>query len=82
MARTISGINVYWDSQDPANEGWAYRASDEHGDIDSGSIDGVDSDDLDGAIANACSQLDMDLTADQFAREPHIDGGFAVWSAE
>lgn len=80
MTRTITDLTIYWDSQDPNNEGWAYRASDERGDIASAGIDGVADDDMDGAIAEACRELDLPLTADQFAREPHIDGGYATWS--
>lgn len=78
---TITEIKIYWDVQDPANEGWAYRAAGDRGLIDSGPIEGIDADDLDGAIDDACSQLGVDLTADQFGRETHVDGGVAVWSA-
>jgi hypothetical protein len=82
MTRTITDLTIYWDTQDRSNEGWAYRASDDDGLIDSGSIDGnVADNDLDGAIKEACRYLGMELTADQFAREPFRDGGFAIWSA-
>lgn len=77
--RSITDITVYWNVQDRDNEGWAYRAGDEHGPIESGACNGAD--DLDEAIADACSQLGIALTPDQFAREPHIDGGYAVWTA-
>lgn len=80
--RTATDIMVYWDAQDPRNEGWAYRASDADGMIESGAIDDLDGDDLDGAIEDACSQLGVDIRADAFAREPNIDGGYATWSAE
>ena len=77
--RTITTVTVYWDTQDPGSEGWAYRASDDSGLIDSGSLD-ADSDDLDGAIDEAISMLDLDARTDEFSREPHIDGGYAVWT--
>ena len=79
--RTITAVKVYWDTQDSSNEGWAYRASDAIGLIDTGAIDGVADDDLDGAIAEAIQSLDIDVSADQFAREPHLNGGYATWSA-
>ncbi len=82
MTRTATEITIYWDSQDSSNEGWAYRAADEDGLIESGSIDGIDADDLDGAIEDACSTIGVDLTPDQFAREPYIDGGYATWTAD
>jgi hypothetical protein len=76
--RQITNIRVYWDSQDPRNEGWAYRACDDNGLIASGGIEASD-DDLDGAIEAAVSELGIELRADQFAREPHQDGGWAEW---
>jgi hypothetical protein len=79
MDRSITRIKIYWDVQDPANEGWAYEVSGDHGTIDSGAIE---VDDLDEAIEEAIRMLDMPLTADQFAREPHVDGGYAVWSRD
>jgi hypothetical protein len=79
MARTVTKVTVYWDAQDSSNEGWAYRLSDEDGDIESGSLDSI-SDDLDVAIDEAISISGLDLTADMFAREPHIDGGYAFWN--
>lgn len=80
MAREVTEIHVYWSTQDPANEGWAFEASDENGLIASGSCDGIDADDLDGAIDDACYQLDMAIHADQFARDAVTDGGYATWT--
>ena len=82
MTQTITDVTIYWDVQDRSNEGWAYRASDNDGSIDSGSIDNIADDDLCGAIDDACYQLGLDLTHDDFAREPHIDGGCATWSSD
>jgi hypothetical protein len=77
---TITSITIYWDTQDRSDEGWAYRAgSDAIGSVASGAIDGVDDDDLDGAIREACRLIGVGLTPDQFGREPHVDGGYAVW---
>ena len=78
--RQPTHITIYWDSQDPANEGWAYRASDDLGLIASGGIN-VDSDSIADAIRAACSELDLDLTPEHFGIEPHVDGGYAEWQA-
>ena len=80
MKRKPTDITVYWDSQDPDNEVWAYRASDDQGDIDSGSIDLVSDSDLDGAVDEACHMLDVDRTHDDFACDPVTEGGYATWS--
>lgn len=77
MPRTPTEIRVYWDTQGPS-ESWAYNASDERGLIDSGSLDAA-ADDLDDAIAETVSILGLELTPDMFAREPRVDGGYAIW---
>lgn len=79
MSRIATYIQVYWDAQDRSNESWAYRASDDLGLIETGSLDS-DADDLAGAIDEVISVLDVDLTADQFATS-NDDGGYAVWQA-
>ena len=82
--RQISKVTIYWDTQDRSNEGWVYRAEYNH-DTDcreAGCIDGVADDDIDNAISEACHILDLDMTPDQFAREPKIDGGYAIWMAD
>lgn len=33
-ALLLGGVEVYWDEQDPANVGWAYRSGDESGPLD------------------------------------------------
>lgn len=76
----ITEIQVYWDTQDPANEGWAYRWRID-GEQQSAQLDGIADNDLDGAIAQACHEIDCDITPDQFAREPNVDGGHAIWSS-
>jgi len=56
MTTKITEITVYWDTQDPDNEGWAYRTN-----IDSGAVNGVGCNDLDGAISEACRYLGVKL---------------------
>ena len=74
----ITHILVYWDTQDPQNEGWAVRWwRGEHEESDSVDTDG----DLDDAIGVACHQIDADPDISQhFGREEEVDGGFAEWS--
>jgi len=78
MAKTITDIKVYWDVQDPSNEGWAYVASNDNGLITSG---GVDADSLDDAIDEAIFEIGVDLTHDDFARHD-ADGGCGIWTSE
>jgi hypothetical protein len=78
----VLDVRVYWDSQDPANESWAYRVVTVDGRETSDAVDGVPSDDLDGAIDEACRLLDLDLGADAFAREPNLEGGFAIFTRD
>ena len=76
--RTLTAITVYWDAQDPRHEGWAYRAHYDDDHEDSGPVE-AEPDDLDGAITDACWQIGVELTPDQFAREPNQEGGWADW---
>ncbi|MDA0834643.1 MAG: hypothetical protein O2955_04575 [Planctomycetota bacterium] len=76
----ITSITIYWDLN-TIPQGWAYRTLDDHGHEQGGYIPLIDDDDLDGAIRQACHELDIDLYPHDFAREPNIDGGYAVWSA-
>lgn len=78
----ITSITVYWDVQDPSNEGWAYCAYNDEGLVASGGLDGVQDDDLCGAVNEACHELGVDLTHDDFGLSSHVDGGFAKWLAE
>ena len=74
MTDKITEITIYWDAQDPGNEGWAYRSN-----IDSGPIDNVADDDLDGAIREACYHLGVNLTPDDFGHMSE-EGGYAIWT--
>lgn len=78
-SRNLTRIVVYWDRQ-AETEGWAYRLSDDQGDIASGGIFAA-GDDLDAAIGEAVRESGLDLDPDMFAREPELEGGFAIWSA-
>lgn len=78
--RTPTTIKIYWDERDPNLHGWSYEALDDEGVIDSGGLDGDLS--LDDAIDEACSELDVDLRCDQFARDKVTHGGYALWYAD
>lgn len=76
----INKIQVFWDRNNEP-QSWAYRL---WANSEVCEEDGIDTlpDDLDGAIEQAINMTDLDLTPDQFAREPKMDGGYAVWSAD
>lgn len=76
--RKPTSITVYWDNQDRGNEGWAYRCSDQDGDIESGALE---SETLEHAIASACWILDMTGIEQDFAIGQE-DGGYAIWTAD
>ena len=62
------------------HESWIYFAYGMTGEvIETGEL--IDSGyELDRAIAEAVCALGLDLTPDQFARQPQVDGGYAVWT--
>ncbi len=77
----ITRIEIYWDTQDPTNEGWAVRwdrIGDNH---ESGPIEGVSADNLDYAIDQACFDLGVSLNHDDFGCDEKTDGGYAIWTA-
>ena len=79
--RTPNEICIYWDNQTNPNEpeGWAYRASDNEGLIDSGAIE--DCDTMDEAIDEACSILGVEIPSGDFAKSKD-EGGFAIWTSD
>lgn len=87
--RTINEVRVYWDSQDPTNEGWAYRVDYSDGHRESGSLSDyvdlpmlTDSAALSDAVVEVAWQHDLQIDDHgAIACEPNIDGGFAVWTA-
>lgn len=74
----ITEIKVYWDAQGKDNEGWAYVASDDIGEFESGAID-CDQNDLSVAIEEACRILGVEIPTSHFATMKD-DGGFAIWT--
>lgn len=78
--RVLTEIKVYWDTQDPSSEGWAYVASDDNGLIDSGSVSS-DPDDLDDAIQETIFELGLSLSVGDFGK-CNDEGGWAHWRAE
>ena len=80
MTRTPTEIVVYWDWQDRNDEGWAYRLRDFDGDIETGSLELGADDDIERAIEDAVSLSGLELELDDFAIEPKMDGGFAIWN--
>lgn len=72
---TIHIITVYWD--DDANS-WAYRTTLDDGSVERGTVDVVPEASIADAIDQACYQIDVFLTHDDFA----IDGLCADWAAE
>ena len=75
--RKPTQITVYWDRSDYQNQSWAYRASDDRGDIASGSLE---CNELHEAIDEACSELDMTGIEQDFALSIQ-EGGYAIWTA-
>lgn len=76
--RTPNEIMIYWDNQ-IETEGWAYRALDCQGLIDSGAIE--DCDTMDEAIDEACSILGVTIPSGHFAKSTD-EGGFAIWTSD
>jgi hypothetical protein len=72
----ITKLTVYWDTQDPDNEGWAWRTDD-----DSGEIAIVSHASLDEAIDQACHELDIDANHDDFDKSTD-EGGYGFWGAD
>ena len=76
--RTPNEIMIYWDNQ-TETEGWAYRALDCQGLIDSGAIEDCDA--MDEAIDEACSILGVTIPFGDFAKSKE-EGGFAIWTSD
>ncbi len=65
MATEITEVQVYWDSQDRNNEGWAYKASSGERLV---ACQGVEADTLAAAIEATIWELDLPITVDHFGR--------------
>tara|TARA_Y100000296_G_C5152956_1_gene247433 strand:+ start:1171 stop:1437 length:267 start_codon:yes stop_codon:yes gene_type:complete len=82
--RTITKIEVYWDAQDPNNEGWAERITYNSRFQESGELCWDLDDDADGsevceAVCYLASVHRIYIEADEVAYD-HADGGHAVWT--
>lgn len=74
--RRVSTITVYWDEMDDV---WALRTTDAKGNVSRGTVCVPPESSIADAIDEACYQLDVELTHDDFA----IDGMLcADWAAE
>lgn len=83
----VREITVWWDTQDKANEGWAYRVCGVGDDRDEGPYDGVLAGNADGsalqnAVVSLAFQFGVTITNDDVVVEPNIDGGYAKWTAD
>lgn len=65
---TLTTATIYWDTQDPTNEGWAYRVRYSDGHEESGEWDAMINE-RDGGVADAV----IDLVAQHGG--PEIDSG-------
>ena len=81
MLKLITSIHVYWGKTDKDQEGWLTRW------IEGGHLQGplpvgiALTATLDEAIDQACYDIRENLTHDDFACLPNVDGGFASWEA-
>lgn len=75
--RTLNDITIYWDNKTEP-EGWAYRASDNQGLIQSGAIE--DCGTMDEAIAEASWILGFKIDSDDFA--VCKSEGWAHWTSD
>lgn len=65
-------ITVYWDTQDPANVGWAYRASRDGQEVASGALEAgtdADAEDLAKDAAEDMGWEDQDVRCTVYVRE-------------
>ena len=89
--RTLTGCQIYWDTQDQNNEGWAYHVYYSGGHNDSGSWDrdlprGADRTELSDAVVDLADLHNAVISADAVDVGPDIGGdywfGYAEWSAD
>jgi hypothetical protein len=87
MQRKLTQVEIYWDSQDPNNEGWAERLTYDDGHQESGPCDLIDTPEasrteLQEAIVALAWQNGIEIRDDEVAVEPNVDGGYAEWTAD
>lgn len=80
MTTTIQKITVFWAVDIVTGEHWACRARFADGSQHTGSVAIGPGASLDDAIDQACHQLGVELTHDDFARTSD-DGGCGDWAA-
>lgn len=85
MARALTQAEIYWDSQDRANEGWAFRLTYEDGHQESGEWEGSTPIDaahshLEDAVVDLAYENGVEIERGNVAAEPKQDGGYACWS--
>jgi hypothetical protein len=83
MSRTLETLTVYIDSQDPNNEGWAFRAEFNDGHQESGPVD-MDLDDQSGQALDELRML-VDVHGGSWDEGSwkycENESGFYVWEA-
>jgi len=80
--RTLTSLRIYWDSQNPNNEGWAYSVGYEDDHEDTGPWDMRDdatADDVRSAVIELAWQHDMRIESHDVHVDMHTDGGFGTW---
>jgi hypothetical protein len=81
--RTLTNCELYWDTQDPNDEGWAYRIAYSVGYESSGCWERLGrnptSEQLRNCVVELAHQLGREISPDQVHCEPATDGGVATW---
>ena len=85
MTRRLIGCRIYWDSQDPRNEGWSWNTYYSDGHEESGAWewdlqDHPDRSELVKHIENLAYQHDAVIDRSDVVVDLSIDGGIAEWS--
>lgn len=85
--RTATECKIYWDTQDPANEGWAYRVLFSDGHEESGAWEWdlprqATIGQLQDAVVTLAYEHDIAIAAGDVAGDESVDGGYAEWIAE
>ncbi len=83
--RKLTRCEIYWDTQDPNNEGWAERATYDDGHQESGPCYGTpanaDQSDLEDAVVDLAFLHGTTIEPGDVAVDMHVDGGYAIWDA-
>ena len=83
--RQATQVTIYWDAQDIANEGWAFRVRFSDGHEESGAYDNLGMNataaQLRDAVVALAWEHDVEISPDLVIADPNIDGGYAEWQA-